>query len=205
MESTGSYWQSLYLVLIANNFEVILVPSAVIKEFKKTDIIDDLRIQQLHTLGLLRSCYLPDATTESIRSLTGHRKSVIEDASRYTNRMQKCFRLMNCRLDVVINDITGVSDIKMIEAILNDERDAIKLAALAHNRVKKSQEEIADALHGNFIDEYLFELENVYRLYKETQKVIVKIDEKIASKLSEIISNDTSTVEVKKKQLKGKN
>jgi hypothetical protein len=119
--------------------------------------------------------------------------------------MQKCFRLMNCRLDVVINDITGVSGIKMIEAILNYERDAIKLAALAHNRVKKSQEEIADALHGNFIDEYLFELENVYRLYKETQKVIVKIDEKIASKLSEIISNDTSTVEVKKKQLKGKN
>ena len=52
--------------------------------------------------------------------------------------MQKAMRLMNIRLDVVLNDVMGQSGRLIIEAILAGERDSEKLASLANYRVKKA-------------------------------------------------------------------
>ena len=71
-------------------------------------------IQKLHSLGLLRSCYLPSEVTMRIRTIARHRKSIVEDCSKLTNRMQKSLRLMNLRLDVVINDIMDIVTGKQI-------------------------------------------------------------------------------------------
>jgi hypothetical protein len=59
MKSTGSYWQSLYYVIVEDGFEVFLVPGAQKKTYIKSDVKDARHIQQLHSLGLLSSCYLP--------------------------------------------------------------------------------------------------------------------------------------------------
>ncbi len=77
IESTGSYWQSLFLVLSDEGFEVLLVPSSKVKKFIKTDVKDVRHIQQLHTLGLLKSYFLSDIFTLKIRELSRHRKSLI--------------------------------------------------------------------------------------------------------------------------------
>ena len=55
MESTGTYWQNLYSVLISNGFEVILCNGKFTKNIKgkKSDVQDCQWIQKLHTLGLL--------------------------------------------------------------------------------------------------------------------------------------------------------
>jgi transposase len=208
MESTGSYWQSLFRILQMHEFEVILVPGAQIQNVRgKTDVLDCQWIQKLHSMGLLRGCYLPSETTLKIRTLTRHRKSMIEDCSKLTNRMQKTLRLMNLRLDVAINDIMGVSGRSIIDAILAGERDPDKLAMLINNRVKKSKEEVAKLLHGQYQDELLFELEQNYLQHNFLQKSIVATDKKIEDLLIESTKDKTPPEQLIKvnKQLKGKN
>jgi transposase len=208
MESTGSYWQSLFRVLQMNEFEVLLVPGAQIQNVRgKTDVLDCQWIQKLHSLGLLRGCYLPSETTLKIRTLSRHRKSMVEDCSKLTNRMQKSLRLMNLRLDVAINDIMGVSGRAIIDAILTGEKDPNKLASLTNKRIRKSKEEVAELLHGQYQDELLFELEQNYMLYQCLQKSIESTDKKLEELLIEATKDKTTTEELKRvnKQLKGKN
>jgi ASC-1-like (ASCH) protein len=70
MESTGNYWQNLYAELIKHGFEVILANGKFTKNIKgkKTDVKDAGWIQKLHTIGLLTSSFLPDETTEKLRT-----------------------------------------------------------------------------------------------------------------------------------------
>jgi len=207
MESTGSYWQSIFRELQLNGFEVMLVSGQQTKNVRaKTDVKDCQWIQKLHTLGLLRGCYLPSETTLKLRTLSRHRSSLIENASSITNKMQKTLRLMSFRLDAVINDITGKSGIKIIEAILNGELNGEKLSLLADARVRKSKEEISDALQGNYNDELMFELKQCYFLYKTLQQAIAECDNKMEGVLLEITKAVTKSAQAtNKKQLKGKN
>lgn len=209
MESTGSYWQSLYLALIRAGFEVILVSGHQTKNVRaKTDVKDCQWIQKLHSLGLLRGCFLPSDETSRLRTINRHRESLVEQSSKMINKMQKSMRLMNLRLDVVLSDITGKSGIAIIEAILSGERNGKSLASLADNRVRKSKEEIADALQGHWSDELLFELEDCYDLYKIIQQKIQNCDSKAVGLLEQYLNQNNKTTDSKKltkKQLKGKN
>jgi transposase len=101
--------------------------------------------------------------------------------------MQKALRLMNIRLDVALSDITGLSGMKMLEAIVNGERRGEKLASLAHSSVKKTHQEIADALQGQWKDEQLFILADELEAYKNYQKRMAECDKKIEKLLKEVI------------------
>lgn len=209
MESTGSYWQGLYVVLVEGDFEVLLVPGSQTKGFRKTDVKDARQLQQLHSLGLLSSCFLPDNFTYRVRELSRHRKSMVRDGAKYSNRMQKCLRMMNLRLDVVISDITGVSGLKIIKAILNGERDGKVLASMADCRVKNSKEKIEDALQGNFHVELLYELKDNLELYETIQAKINNLDSQITKLLNEApeIKNsevNMDEIQLTKKHVRGK-
>lgn len=208
MESTGSYWQSLFMLLQERGFEVLLIQGTQTKNLKaKTDVKDAQWIQKLHSLGLLRGSFLPSEGTLQIRTLHRHRTGLIEQSSTYVNKMQKALRLMNFRLDVVISDITGVSGIRVIEKILAGETSGEKLSECCDKRVKKSKEEIADALQGKINAEYLHELSDCYDIYRFLQDKIKntdsRINEVLENQTQEIVLNDE--VEMIKKQKKGKN
>ena len=196
MESTGSYWQSLFRVLQEANFDVILVSGHQTKNLRaKTDVKDCQWIQKLHALGLLKGCFLPSDLTLKLRVITRHKQSLIESSSAFINKMQKAMRLMNLRLDVVISDITGVSGIKIIEAILAGERNGNKLSQLANSRVRKSKEEIADALQGQWSEELLYELRDCYDMYKALQEKVERCDVEI----EKILTSMTAGKNVEKK------
>ena len=74
MESTGSYWQNLVTELQNSSIEVILTNGKFTKNIKgkKTDALDYMWIQKLHTLGLLSGSFLPDLQTEHLRTLVRH-------------------------------------------------------------------------------------------------------------------------------------
>lgn len=209
MESTGSYWQTLFFSLQEAGFEVLLVSGHQTKNVRaKTDVKDCQYIQKLHTLGMLQGCFLPSVETARLRTIHRHRQSLIEESSKMTNKMQKSMRLMNLRLDVVISDITGKTGIAIIEAIINGERNGKILSQLADPRVKKTREEIAAALQGLWNEEYLFELCDCYEIYKLLQEKINICDKKIEALLIEFTKNSgyhKSKNELTKKQTKGKN
>jgi len=150
MESTGSYWQTLFHALQKAGFEIILVQGSQTRNVqgKKTDILDCMWIQKLHTLGLLSSSFLLSDYLQTLRTYHAHREYLVEQSAKYINKMQKALRLMNIRLDVAIRDLTGKSGRSILEAVLAGHRDPNYLASLAHFRVKKTPQEIAAALHG---------------------------------------------------------
>ena len=132
MESTGSYWQNLYDVLVESGFDVLLVNGSKTKNIGgKTDVKDCRWIQFLHSVGLLTGSFLPDFETEELRTLYRHRDFLLKQSSKYICKMQKALRMMNFRLDVVLSDITGVSGQAVIKSIISGETDPQVLASKA--------------------------------------------------------------------------
>ncbi|QTE23269.1 IS110 family transposase [Polaribacter cellanae] len=192
MESTGNYWQNLHAVLLSRGFEVTLCNGKFTKNIKgkKTDVKDCQWIQKLHSLGLLSGSFLPDEDTEILRTYTRHRYNLIKQAASATKKMQKYLRLMNIRLDVVVKDVVGLTGLKIIRAIALGETDPEKLASLRHYNCKKSEEEIAKALHSNRRKDFLYALKDELDTYDFVQKKIRECDDQIAAKLDEIIGKD---------------
>ena len=186
MESTGSYWQTLFSALQRAGFEVLLVNGRQIKNVKgKTDVKDCQWIQRLHCLGLLTGSFLPSEQIEKLRTYQRHRTWLVEQCAKMSNKMQKALRLMNVRLDVALSDVTGKSGKKIIGAILQGIRSGEQLSLLADPRVRKSKQEIAKALEGQWKDELLFELKDCYELYQVFESRITRCDSQIESLLTE--------------------
>jgi len=192
MESTGNYWQNLHAVLISKGFDVTLCNGKFTKNIKgkKTDVKDCQWIQKLHSLGLLSGSFLPDEDTEILRTFTRHRHNLIKQAASATKKMQKYLRLMNIRLDVVVKDVVGLTGLKIIRAIALGETDPKKLASLRHYNCKKSEEEIAKALHSNGRKDFFYALKDELDTYEFIQKKIRECDDQIAAKLDDIIGKD---------------
>jgi len=192
MESTGTYWQSLFAVLQAEGLQVILCNGKFTKNIKgkKSDVQDCQWIQKLHTMGLLSGSFLPDEATEQLRTYCRHRANLIDQAADTARKMQKYLRLLNLRLDVVVNDICGLTGLKIIEAICKGEINPEKLASFRNGNCKKSEDEIAKALQTNGRNDYLFTLNHEYQMYLNLQSKITECDKEIEKMLNQQINND---------------
>jgi transposase len=189
MESTGPYWQTLFDSLQQAGFDVELINGNQTKNVKgkKTDTIDCMWIQKLHSLGLLSGSFLPSESIVPLRTYYSHRQHLVNQCSKYINKMQKTLALMNVRLDVVLNDIMGLSGRSIISAILSGERNPEVLASLANYRVKKSKEEIARALKGNWRADLMFELQSSLSLYDTYCKEIENCDHQLEESIKAIL------------------
>lgn len=208
MESTGSYWQTLFRSLQEAGFDVLLANGNQTKNVRgKTDVKDCQWIQKLHSMGLLNGSFLPSDGVQKMKDINRHRDSLIRDSSKYVNRIQKSLRAMNMRLDVAISDVTGKSGIRIIEAIIGGQFDATELAKLTDPRVKKSQEEIADALTGNWNEQHINNLKDCYEIYKLLQSKIDGCEQQLqallqnSNKFQPLINKSA----LAKKQRTGKN
>ena len=192
MESTGTYWQSLYTTLQGAGLEVILCNGKFTKNIKgkKTDVKDCQWIQKLHTLGLLSGSFLPDDATEQLRTYCRHRTNLLEQAADTSRKMQKYLRLLNMRLDVVVNDVTGLTGLSIIEMVCKGETNPSVLASLRHGNCRKSEEEIAKALQSNGRKDYLFALRHEYQMYLIIQKKIKECDAEIEKMIQDQINKD---------------
>jgi transposase len=186
MESTSVYWIPLFEVLEKAGIEVFLVNGAHAKNVpgRKTDVKDSRWINELHTFGLLRSSFIPSLEMRALRSYVRIRRDHIEMGATHILHMQKALDLMNIKLHNVISQITGVSGIKIIEAILKGERDPAKLALSCHDSIKKKKfNEVMLSLEGNYRDEHLFLLKQAYGAWKFYQDKVRECEKQIERKL----------------------
>jgi transposase len=192
MESTGTYWQSLFAALQNADFQVILCNGKFTKNIKgkKSDVQDCQWIQKLHTIGLLSGSFLPDDATEHLRTFCRHRANLLDQAADTARKMQKYLRLLNLRLDVVVNDVTGLTGLTIIHAICLGETNPQTLASYRHGNCRKSKEELAKALQSNGRKDFLFALKYEYKMYQSIQDAITDCDKEIELLLSEQINND---------------
>lgn len=207
MESTGNYWQTLFAALEKAGFEVFLVCGNQTKNVKgrKTDVQDCQWIQWLHSVGMLSNSFIPNEFVSHLRIYSRQRLKYIQVQSRLINQIQRDLRAMNLRLEVAINDVTGKSGRAIIEAILAGERNPKSLADLADYRVKKSREEIALSLEGNWHVGYLFVLRQHYNEYVLNLDRVAACENEIEKILTENLKSseiDAQSTPTHKKAIK---
>jgi transposase len=181
MEATGVYWIALFQILERRGLHVILVNARQTKNVagRKTDVQDCQWIQRLHTYGLLQGSFRPADPYCVLRTYLRYRDELTAARSTQSQHMQKALLEMNLQLPQVLSDVTGVSGQAIIGAILNGERDPVKLAALVHRSVRASQQTIQEALRGDYRTEQLFVLRQAHELYNTYEAKIGACEEQI--------------------------
>ena len=86
---------------------------------------------------------------------------------------------MNIKLHYVIDDLSGQTGQAIIEAILNGEREPLRLAKYRDRRIKASEETVAKSLEGDWRREHLFVLRVAWQNAKHVQEQIKKCDQEL--------------------------
>lgn len=188
MESTSVYWIPLFQILEARGIEVCLVNARHVKNVpgRKTDVSDCQWLQFLHSVGLLRASFRPAQAVCSIRSLLRHRESLVQMTGTHIHHMQKSLDQMNLRLHHVISDITGVTGLAIMDAVLAGERDPNVLAKMRNHRIHATQETIAKSLVGDYRAEHVFTLRQSLTAYRSYLKLIAECDTEIQRQMAEM-------------------
>jgi len=187
MESTGVYWIPLFELLESKGFEVKLVNARHVKNVpgRKTDVADCQWLQRLHTYGLLEGAFRPPEQICALRAYLRQRATLVRYAASHIQHMQKALNQMNLMLHTVVSDITGVTGMKILRAILRGERDPKKLAGYRDRRCKKDEDTIAKALEGHYREEHLFSLKQAVELFDIYQEKIAACDREIENILNQ--------------------
>jgi len=188
MESTSVYWIPLFQILEAAGLEVCLVNARHCKNLpgRKTDVSDCQWLQYLHAVGLLRASFRPPEHICAVRALLRHRTTLVRYAADQVRHLHKALTQMNLQLQNVISDLTGVTGLAILEAILAGERDAQKLAALKDHRIKASRDTIARSLQGDWRPEHLFVLNQALATWQHYQRLITQCDQQIEQELARL-------------------
>jgi transposase len=181
MEATGVYWKPVWNILSDGTFELIVANAAHIKNVpgRKTDMNDAMWIADLVACGLIRASFVPDERTQELRSLLRTRKQMTREQTSHIQRMQRTLEEGNIKLDSVISDIIGVSGRCMIEAMIAGETSPVRLADLAHRRIRAPREALCEALRGRVTDHHRFLLRLHLRQYDALAAAIAEIDQQV--------------------------
>lgn len=185
LESTGVYWIPLYEILEQRGIRPCLVNARHMKNVpgRRTDWHECQWLQFLHSVGLLRASFRPEENICAVRTVLRHRSELVMAASQHVQHMHKALTQMNLQIHHVISDITGVTGLAIVDAILAGQRDAAELAKLRDPHIKAHEETIRKSLVGNWRAEHLFTLKQSRELYRTYQQLIVGCDLEIEKML----------------------
>jgi transposase len=189
MEATGIYWLCPYEVLEKAGLEVVMVNGKYVRNLpgRKTDMKDCQWQATLHAHGLLKAGFVPPEHIRRLQDYLRLRADHITMAGSHEQHMQKALERMNLKIHDVLSDLTGMSGLAMIEAILGGERDPAALLALCDPQIqKKKAERLRAALEGRWKTEHLFALRQAYELWQGYQQKIAECDRALETVLQEL-------------------
>jgi transposase len=97
--------------------------------------------------------------------------------------MQKALDQMNVQVHHVLSDITGLSGLAILDAIVAGERNPRTLAGLRDGRVRASEETTIQALTGDYRPEHVFTLKQSLAAYRYYQRLLAACDLEIEQQL----------------------
>lgn len=189
MEATGVYWLYVYAVLEEAGFEVVVVNGRYVKNLpgRKTDMNDCQWLATLHAHGLLRGGFVPPAEIRRLQDYQRLRSDHLVGAASQVQKMQQALERMNVKFHDVISDLTGVSGMKVIKAILEGQRDPQVLLELCDTQIrKKKNEAVIASLQGVWADEHLFALSQAMAAWEFYQGLIAQCDGQIETVLKKL-------------------
>jgi transposase len=197
MESTGVYWRPIYNLLEETPLEVWVVNARHIKAVpgRKTDVKDAEWLADLLRHGLVRPSLIPDRSRRELQELIRYRRSLIEERADEANRIQKVLEGANIKLAGVISNILGVSGRAMLQAMIEGEMDAQRLAEQAQTHLRATAEQLEAALEGQVRAHQRFllaaQLGHVDYLTDEIARLDTEIDGRMRAYADEIARLDT--------------
>src|SRR5262249_33907695 len=125
MESTGIYWAPLFELLEARGLELYWVEPRQAKHAPgrpKSDVLDCQWLQRLHSYGLLTAAFRPAEQVVVLRSYLRQRQMLLHYAAQHVQHMHKALEQRNVKLAEVVSDVTGLTGMAIIRAILAGEQ-----------------------------------------------------------------------------------
>ena len=182
MESTGVYWQPVFN-LLEGHLEVWVVNAQHIKKVpgRKTDMKDAEWIAQLMQCGLLKPSFVPERGQRELRDLTRQQSKLVQQRNAVDNRIQKVLETANIKLGSVASDVLGVSGRKMIEALIDGEKDTTVLAELAQKKLREKIPQLQRALQGEITEHHCFLLRQLLDQYDFLEKEIARVSERLGA------------------------
>jgi transposase len=192
MEATGVYWLYLYEALEAGGIEVVVVNGRHVRNVpgRKSDMSDCQWIATLHAHGLLRSGFVPPADVRRLRDYMRLRQDHVSLAGSHVQHMQKALERMNIKLHDVISDITGVSGMKVVRAIVAGEREPQALLQLCDAQIRRRKaDRLVESLRGTWRTEHLFALRQALEGWEFYQRQIQQCDQALAELLKQMAAD----------------
>jgi len=186
MESTGVDWIPVYDVLEEAGIRACLVNPRHMKNVpgKRTDYHECQWIQFLHERGLLRAAFRPDSDVRAVRTLMRERNDLVEMGSQHIQHLHKALTEMNIQIHHVLSDITGLTGLAILDAIVKGERDTAQLAKLRDAHVKVDQETVRKSLQGTWRQEHILALKLRLQLYRAHRAAISDCDQAIEERIA---------------------
>jgi transposase len=153
VESTSDYWRPFVYLLEARGLVVWLVNASDVKQVPgrpKTDKLDAVWLAKLNERGMLRPSFVPPADIRQLRDYTRLRIDLVEDRTRYKQRVEKLLEDALVKLSTVASDIFGKSGRAMLGALFAGERDPDVLAEMALGKMRSKRPALKEALTGRF-------------------------------------------------------
>jgi transposase len=186
MESTGVYWIPLFELLEARGLQVFLIDPRQAKRAPgrpKTDRLDCQWLQRLHAYGLLAAAFRPADQVCVLRSYLRHRQMLLTYGAHHIQHMHKALQQMHLTLSQVVSDLTGVTGMAILRAIIAGERDPLTLATWRNPHCQHREDEIAKALQGTWRAEHLFALQQAVELSHFSHQQLTVCDQQLQAHL----------------------
>ena len=185
MESTGVYWRPVYHAL-SGGFEVIIGNAREIRHVpgRKTDKTDAAWIAELLAHGLITQSFIPPPGIDALRNLTRTRVAQVQMRTQEKNRVHKILEDTGVKLGSVVSDLFGKSARRMLQALVDGERDPKVLAQFAIGKLKKKIKELELALQGQFTEQHGFLIGQTLQHIDFIDAQIKKLDDRITKQVA---------------------
>jgi transposase len=141
---------------------------------RKRDFVDAERLVKRLVARELTLSFVPDAEQRLWRTVTRKKYQLRRDVVRLNNQLESLLEEAHIKLSSLVSDLLGVSARRMLKALADGETSPAALAALAHERLRATPEQLCDALSA------CTELKTVYRrLLKMTLEHLQVLEQQI--------------------------
>jgi transposase len=157
MESTGVYWKPVWNIL-SPLFDVWILNARDVKQRrgKKKDRADAKWIAELVAHDLVQPSFVPPPKIGALRDLIRMRTTLVQTRTQAKNRVLGVLEDTNVKLASVVSDPFGVSGRKMMNALVNGERDVNVLSEMALGVLRRKIPQLKVALEGCFTEHHAF-------------------------------------------------
>ena len=162
MESTAQYWKPVWGTLErywkpirekregakrrSGTLHLAQAQSNRGRRGRKKDFVDAERLVKRLVARELTLSFVPDAEQRLWRAVTRKKYQLRRDLVRLNNQLESLLEETHIKLSSLVSDLLGVSARRMLNAPADGETNPAALAALAHQRLRATPEQLCDAL-----------------------------------------------------------